>query len=1419
MRTFLLLLCIFSAIFSTEAQDKQLIKIDNQINSFAVSEDKSFMYFVAENKLYKADVQTMQLVDSFPIPISKENYISSIKISANNNILLLKQYPYKEKRWMSYDFQEYPQDSIHIFNVTEKKFTGSVSGNFYFEYLENQPDNIFLAVNDFRSYLDDSTLYSPEKGLLLTHPSEKKVESSGIVRAVCKHPKNNEIAIAYYNYQSQTKNYQYVLEIRNAETLEVIRSKEFSGVIKNITPSKDGKIWKITIEEKLYEFKTLMIDYETLEEVSSIDTTTEFSGWITNGKIFSLKSGSEIHIYDTQSLKQTEEIWVQLTPFSSILGIYALNENEVLIFGNDISKIKEFNNCNGVQKFSLKQEEIFTKKTTVEEKTKWFDPNQALLTTNIIKEKFGEERKFYSDWILIKNESSVEFWNITSQKKWRTLQFSKKVNVHFSEKTMKLLVFENSETKNHGDFILRIIDLNTGGTNSKLYNNNPYPFLSATCDCEPIQNSTDWICADQSDVWEISAKDLSINYIQSFTEEKSPDEILFADKDKVLLKMAKKGEKNKGWGSSKKENLGYFWLDVNTKEDVKIKDSEKWSGTHYLGNDDFLFTKDNGFFSLKQNNTQQIAKINKDSRYVFLSDSGIWFDGKKLKHIDLEGNVYDMDFNEVIQHKGYGVASENPVFITYKNIYTYHLKENYFDTWNSSRTKTIYNPKTDLIFNQNGYLLWKNSLLLDLNNLSSEQRYEVYSGAYLFNKKPYSIYKGFSDSPQKYHLYIEPLDKNFQRIWESPLLDENIVKTTRYVFSDSEEQFIMYYQESIAYPSPKKFIWADWKQNKFNTINCKEEVSLIVKTHNPETVEVIYKGENQKSDFFNILTGEWNKNFIKQNIPNTKPQIHFDIITYNNNNYYARESITSTHFSDKHQKIIAGSKNGKLFVWNTDNSSPFKIINTGANQDIINVIETEDKFILLDNDGFIHFIDTESLEWTASVAIQTHDKKYSALWYTPEGYYSTDKSTLRDFHFVKGTKMMPLTTFDAYLNRPEKVLEKLTKPNNQLLKLYQEAIAKRMRKLGISEDFDFWNFERPEISFSDNYFPPAISKENQIEVPFSFSKSSQLIEVYNNGILIESKKISNSDKHTSQIKLHSGENNINITVTDKNKIQSEPLSFKTTNTEVVEPKVYYIGIGVSQYQDSTMNLKFAVKDVEKIEEFFKWRYRDKIEIHKLLNQEVTSENIKKLKQILEKTDVNDKVIISFSGHGLINNQKEFYFAGYDTDFSAPEKKGIPFELIQNLTENIPARKRLILLDACHSGSIDEEDDIEVVSHSDVKEHNIKGSVVIKGKKQDLDSFEQMQNMFFDLNRTDGTIIIAASGAKEYAYEGDDWNNGVFTYSFIKSIEELGYDTWKGKVEIPISELQKAIYRKVTNFTKGKQKPTSRSENLEWDWEL
>ena len=73
---------------------------------------------------------------------------------------------------------------------------------------------------------------------------------------------------------------------------------------------------------------------------------------------------------------------------------------------------------------------------------------------------------------------------------------------------------------------------------------------------------------------------------------------------------------------------------------------------------------------------------------------------------------------------------------------------------------------------------------------------------------------------------------------------------------------------------------------------------------------------------------------------------------------------------------------------------------------------------------------------------------------------------------------------------------------------------------------------------------------------------------------------------------------------------------------------------------------------------------------------------------------------------------------------------------------------------------------------------------------------------------------------EYAFESGQWNNGVFTYCVRKGIEEKAADlagNFDGRVSV--QELLKYVSAKVSELTQGKQKPTSRRENVDYEWML
>ncbi|MEQ6118831.1 hypothetical protein AAOP42_04870, partial [Reichenbachiella sp. MALMAid0571] len=109
------------------------------------------------------------------------------------------------------------------------------------------------------------------------------------------------------------------------------------------------------------------------------------------------------------------------------------------------------------------------------------------------------------------------------------------------------------------------------------------------------------------------------------------------------------------------------------------------------------------------------------------------------------------------------------------------------------------------------------------------------------------------------------------------------------------------------------------------------------------------------------------------------------------------------------------------------------------------------------------------------------------------------------------------------------------------------------------------------------------------------------------------------------------------------------------------------------------------------------------------------------------------------------------------------------------------------------------------------------TIVSKSNSLGLEnSFQLMQELFADLRKGTGAVVISSASGAEFALESDVWKNGVFTYSILEGLEGKKCDKDKdGSVQV--SELKDYVFDRVSELTNGKQHPTSRRENLEFDF--
>jgi hypothetical protein len=150
-------------------------------------------------------------------------------------------------------------------------------------------------------------------------------------------------------------------------------------------------------------------------------------------------------------------------------------------------------------------------------------------------------------------------------------------------------------------------------------------------------------------------------------------------------------------------------------------------------------------------------------------------------------------------------------------------------------------------------------------------------------------------------------------------------------------------------------------------------------------------------------------------------------------------------------------------------------------------------------------------------------------------------------------------------------------------------------------------------------------------------------------------------------------------------------------------------------------------------------------------------------------------------------------------------------------------KKILLIDACHSGEIDKDEEAITstteVEEGDVKFRNVGNSVTQKKSHLGLQNTSELtKSLFADLRKGTGATVISSAGGMEFAMESSQWKNGLYTYCYINGLQSKAADLNKDGV-IMLSELQQYVATQVTQLSIGKQQPTSRIENNVLDWRV
>jgi WD40 repeat protein len=445
-----------------------------------------------------------------------------------------------------------------------------------------------------------------------------------------------------------------------------------------------------------------------------------------------------------------------------------------------------------------------------------------------------------------------------------------------------------------------------------------------------------------------------------------------------------------------------------------------------------------------------------------------------------------------------------------------------------------------------------------------------------------------------------------------------------------------------------------------------------------------------------------------------------------------------------------------------------------------------------------------------------------------DGYYQASPNASKLLYYVtKDLKTISFDQLDLKYNRPDIILQRLGSKDTTLINSYKNAYFKRVKKVGV-DTASFTNaFSVPVLDIVNAGALSTEQKTNQLKLKIHAADKSIYLNKFNvwvnetpifgmKGINLKRRKIKSFDT-TITITLSTEQNTIETSVVNYNGTESyrSPLTIQYKPINSIQPKTYFIGIGINRFKEEGHNLNWSVKDIHDLVLKFKEKHGSSFIADTLYDENVTAKNIAAIKARLKKLTVNDKVILAYSGHGMLNKDFDYYLSTYSVDFNKPENGGLLYDELENLFDGIAPRKKLMMIDACHSGEVDKEELIMAEqSKAELAKQGVKG-VTLKvrpvQKAGSKNSVEIMQNLFANVSRSTGTTVISAAGGTQYALEKGSLQNGVFTYSVIEAMGKFKSMT--------VQNLKQNVSTRVVQLTNGMQKPNSRAETNVTDWNV
>ncbi|MGO8898011.1 MAG: caspase family protein [Isosphaeraceae bacterium] len=235
-----------------------------------------------------------------------------------------------------------------------------------------------------------------------------------------------------------------------------------------------------------------------------------------------------------------------------------------------------------------------------------------------------------------------------------------------------------------------------------------------------------------------------------------------------------------------------------------------------------------------------------------------------------------------------------------------------------------------------------------------------------------------------------------------------------------------------------------------------------------------------------------------------------------------------------------------------------------------------------------------------------------------------------------------------------------------------------------------------------------------------------------------------------------------------------------TQAPIARPNLYILAVGISEYAQPELNLRFAHRDAEEFATV--WKPQEgpvyaKVETRVLTNKEATVRGILDgMEWLVHSVTQKDVAILFLSAHGVRDERDNYYLAAHEIDPKRLRSTAVRWNEIESLIQDVPG-KFLLFVDTCHSGGISGP-----------------------GRKG-LPSVDPLREL---VSEDTGAIVLSSSMAREVSLEDSRWGHGAFTRALLDIFRGGAESDYNKDGYLSLTELNDKLSERVKKLTDGHQ---------------